>query len=839
MRGEFTRFTTLAGMEPDPEVRQALVDLQRYLSDQLAPLMVVDAIQVLISCPPRLAAAAIESWAATQHRGGAEGVTATDYLFHAIRKIHMMAQLNLIKKDSVSGYVEALGQIVVEMCPPEDRESFRATLKGLGAAEAELLPSVQALHMRAGAAAGGGRAADARGGAAGRSEALSAEAARGMKRFALLVERLEREAKGGAAAGAAGAELRGQLVTQILTTAALNSSSGTDLDQYMQRLSQMGVDARTDQVFRALGRSLPGWIPPAGVAGAAGAQPAGGRSAEAMRRLVSMAGSPLEGKKRFSEMVQAAIEQFNEGQLAKAAAMFEVAERLVADRKVDPESARLVRERAHQSLESRYLREFSEKSETHVPLRKVLNFFPALGVTGLLTDLDGEEKRDRRKLYLSLLEAHGPAARAAALERIAERVASGEPDRNGFFTRNLVFLLRRIPPPGSEASEKEIGLLGHLVKWGAPLIVIKEAIGTLGQIRHTKAEQALMARMHEFEATLVGGGLAAADAEEMKILLDRVASTLARMGTPDSWRNVVNHALSRDPALGDTMARLLDLGGQDLSADGELTEHLIATLRAELPKKVLGFVVQKKNDHVLHLVQALSGTQTAATRQVLEEIVERYPGQEFARAAQKALSGSGAQARPAEGTAMTFSGDLDLFGLPSLLQNVADGRMFGLLSLTDRENRTIAQLDFEAGKISECRAGALTGETALYQLFERPVPGCFLFRSRRAAPAESPEKAGTRPPLIDPLPAVFEAMRRHDEFQQARVLVPDDASMKPTGVKPTGPPDGEESEFLHAVWEQASSGATPTVCESAVATDSYRIRRLYAHWVEQGALQPR
>ena len=61
--------------------------------------------------------------------------------------------------------------------------------------------------------------------------------------------------------------------------------------------------------------------------------------------------------------------------------------------------------------------------------------------------------------------------------------------------------------------------------------------------------------------------------------------------------------------------------------------------------------------------------------------------------------------------------------------------------------------------------------------------------------------------------------------------------MKPTGVKPTGPAEGEDHEFLLEVWTQASSGATPAACESSVAADSYRIRRLYAHWVEQGALQ--
>ena len=53
-------------------------------------------------------------------------------------------------------------------------------------------------------------------------------------------------------------------------------------------------------------------------------------------------------------------------------------------------------------------------------------------------------------------------------------------------------------------------------------------------------------------------------------------------------------------------------------------------------------------------------------------------------------------------------------------------------------------------------------------------------------------------------------------------------------------PEGEEdAAFVHAVWRRAASGMPPEVCEADAATDPFRVRRLYAWWLEQGLLRPR
>jgi len=87
----------------------------------------------------------------------------------------------------------------------------------------------------------------------------------------------------------------------------------------------------------------------------------------------------------------------------------------------------------------------------------------------------------------------------------------------------------------------------------------------------------------------------------------------------------------------------------------------------------------------------------------------------------------------------------------------------------------------------------------------------------------------------DVINLLFEGVRRHDEYKRAVTLVPDDIALQPTGTASTPLPD-EDADFAHLVWTAVVKGTTARTCESSIATDGYRIRRLLAHWLEEGAL---
>ena len=81
-------------------------------------------------------------------------------------------------------------------------------------------------------------------------------------------------------------------------------------------------------------------------------------------------------------------------------------------------------------------------------------------------------------------------------------------------------------------------------------------------------------------------------------------------------------------------------------------------------------------------------------------------------------------------------------------------------------------------------------------------------------------------------------MRRYDELKQATVLVPDETRLRATEVRPSPHPSEKDGMLQKTLWSRVSRGATARECEAEVHTDAYRIRRLLAHWVEQGALAP-
>jgi hypothetical protein len=60
----------MAGAEQDFAVRQAAEELQRYLSDEIAPMMAVEYFETARPHPPEITARVIAQWVQSQHRGG-------------------------------------------------------------------------------------------------------------------------------------------------------------------------------------------------------------------------------------------------------------------------------------------------------------------------------------------------------------------------------------------------------------------------------------------------------------------------------------------------------------------------------------------------------------------------------------------------------------------------------------------------------------------------------------------------------------------------------------------------------------------------------------------------
>jgi hypothetical protein len=768
-------------------------------------------------------------------------VPVSDYLFHTLKKIHMMAEFKLVPREPLEVYLAGLRPLILQLCPAEDRSMLLENLGRLGEAPASI-SQAQTIFRQAPAEGGGPRASASGEGASGAAGAAAGAPAEALHRFSLLLERLEAQGGfkvpgGAAAAGQAAAPG----ASEALAFAARSSQSSQELEAHLARLKEMGLETGTDSVFRALSQTLPGWVMPAVSAGAGVAPVPESGALGAMRRIITDAEDPVETGKRFQEMVRAGIERFNGGSLPQAVSMFELAERLTSEKKVDAGTVELARRRLGDTLDGEQLRKFSEKPDQHALLREVLQFFTTFRPDGLLTEVRREQKRDRRRLILALLEVHGAPARSAAFEELSRVPSTAVGEEEWFFRRNLVYLLRRIPKSAEASFEDESEVVLRHAHIGLPLLLVKESVATLALYKDERAEQGLTQMLFELEAMLLGKPEEAPyEAKDLRALLDRIAATLGKLPAPRARRALIEHAGKRQPQLGDTMARITELGGQDMSEDMETVDQLLALLKANLPFKLLGMTLRQNDQNLLRLIEALAGTPSPAVRRALEEVVSRFGAQDAGRAAQRAIAGFDRpkpEAAPAGGApaaetpAASLQGDLEVFGLPGLLQSLAESSASGSLTLRGPKGGDVfGSLTLREGKLTDIQRGHLKGDEAFYQFLERPLPGQFAF-----VKGSVPETPGTSAREI--LPLTLEAMRRYDEFQEAAVLVPDDVFLERTGVKANPYPGEKDGSFLQALWERASQGGTPLDCEASVASDSYRIRRVLAHWVEQGALK--
>ena len=812
--------------------REAMLDLQRYLADELAPMMAVDAVKILLRMPPKHGALAIQHWLEGQLSAPDRAVTVGNYLYHAVKKIHAFSEMGLINASAMERYAVELSRLVVRMCPEREQTELKVRLSRIGECETKLSAPVQLLNRELGSEEEEQRIQEI---LEDTKRSPAPKTKTGPKtivtpRAAALMGRLDKElAEAGEKEGGAKKEqASGEALASVVTNAALESCDTEQFESTLDGLRKRGVDPQLKEVFRNLGKRLPGWE--------VDSEPGEGEDFEslghllkAMHRIVSLAGTPEEGVDRFSSMIYAAIEQFNDGHLAQAVAMFDVAQRLIDEGKLDASLSLAGRQRAESSVSMRAMRRFASTPAKHGLLRKVLGFFGAFSPAALLEQLDGQPKREIRKLLLTLLEVHGSECRSEILERLGGYLSGRLHDDRGFYSRNMAFLLRRIPRLPEDDQEEELRLLTEYSRLEQPFMVAKEAVGALTLLTLPKVQKVLFERLTDFEQQALTGPLhyKAAETEE---ILDRTCAALAKLGTKPALRRVVDHAFRTEAQLGETLPRLQYLGTCNLNRDPDLIRRLLESLQSMLPAKLLGVVLGRRVREAAYVIKALAGTPEPEVLAMFEKIIERFPDLEIAEQVRAAVVHSRADNSPESRSPASLTGDLELFALPTLLQSIADSEQTGRLTITEPNGSARAVLYLQKGRIVASEVGRLRGLDAVCQLFERPKPGTFSFEH-----ISTDDVAAQSQKPLDVMSTIMEAMRRDDEFQRSRSVIPDGSSMKPTGAKPTLSKTESDQKFARSVWREAIRGTAPETCEGVIG-DAYRVRQLFVHWYESGAL---
>jgi hypothetical protein len=486
------------------EQREALQQLQRYLSDTIAPMIFADSMDILFVTPPEHITAQVASWVASLH--GVESKLATaDYLFHAAKKIHLLGELELLPRDQIAAFLRGLRPNLLAACPEQDRGSLANDYNNLELSQGAEAPSVIGhIHRAGGAEVSRGQAVRAdrpvetgvAGGSAAAGESVARGFLKGLRRVNMLLERMTGHADAGsgtaAVAAIAGSPEEKTLVARIVTEAADRATSSDELHGSLDELRSQGLPIDAAQLLRLLAHNLPNWA----------RRRASIRECRCRRRpapWVRLSPCPGPGRRSASGAGELRGRGVQHGSLGRA-----------VTRSTSPAGRKQRGGRC-----DRHLRQPGHGRSIGVGCGNTWRtrisitccgawwLLPRFAPAELFGELEAESNRDRRRFLLMVLNAQAEATRKAALEKLHE-VAAGDASYPWYFERNLVYLLRTTRRPSDAPADPEIDVLIPMSELEGPLPLVREALATLGQIQHERAVTALVARVSELEDALLG-----------------------------------------------------------------------------------------------------------------------------------------------------------------------------------------------------------------------------------------------------------------------------------------------------------------------------------------------
>jgi hypothetical protein len=137
------------GANPETSVLHAAQELQRYLSDEIAPMMAVEYFEELQPHPPEITARVIAQWVQAQHKAPSENVSTADLIFHALKKLALLSELELMQRSTAMRSLHEVSRLLINVCPADQRDGLRMRLSHLGETSTVLRARAEFLHREA------------------------------------------------------------------------------------------------------------------------------------------------------------------------------------------------------------------------------------------------------------------------------------------------------------------------------------------------------------------------------------------------------------------------------------------------------------------------------------------------------------------------------------------------------------------------------------------------------------------------------------------------------------------------------------------------------------------
>ncbi len=178
-----------------------------------------------------------------------------------------------------------------------------------------------------------------------------------------------------------------------------------------------------------------------------------------------------------------------------------------------------------------------------------------------------------------------------------------------------------------------------------------------------------------------------------------------------------------------------------------------------------------------------------------------------------------------------LQGKLEYFDLATVIQTLIGAHQTGALLVTSDKHK-LAEIFFYRGNIARAKYRHLSGDDAVYQLFQSPVEGEFSFTGREVEEGEI--QVDTTMPAISLL---MESVRLQDELPVLKQQLPDGARLFRQKASQLSWDDPETIELAAAVWSRLKKGASLDELQREVPRCSHAVYRTVATLLETGQIE--
>jgi CRP/FNR family cyclic AMP-dependent transcriptional regulator len=180
-----------------------------------------------------------------------------------------------------------------------------------------------------------------------------------------------------------------------------------------------------------------------------------------------------------------------------------------------------------------------------------------------------------------------------------------------------------------------------------------------------------------------------------------------------------------------------------------------------------------------------------------------------------------------------LQGNLRFFDLATVIQTLIGSHQTGMLVVTQegssQTKNKIAELFFFKGNIAKAKVRHLTGDDAVFQLFQSALEGDFSFTGRQVQEEE------VQPDITMPaISLLMESVRLQDELPLLKERVPDPERVFRQKASQLDWPDAESVELAAAVWSRLKKGASMNDLHRDVPRCSYALYRTIVTLLEAG-----